>query len=63
MFKTGIRLLAQKTKILPQNWNIALFLKIGLDFKQQYLHFYLADLAEILHASRKKAYFLSPKIL
>ena len=63
MFKTGIRLLAQKTKILPQNWNIALFLKIGLDFKQQYLRFYWTDLAEILHASRKNAYFSSPKIL
>ena len=37
-------------------------LKIGLDFKQQYLRFYWTDLAEILHASRKKAYFSSPKI-
>ena len=63
MSKMNFRLLAQKTKILPQNWNIALFLKIGLDFKQQYLRFYWTDFAEILHASRKKAYFSSPKIL
>ena len=63
MSETNFRLPAQKNTILPQNWNIALFLKIGLDFKRQYLRFYLTDFAEILHASKKKAYFSSPKIL
>ena len=58
----SFRLLAQKFKILPKKRNIALFQKIDPDFKMQYLGFYWADLAEILHASRKKAYFSSPKI-
>ena len=49
-------------KILRKKWNIALFQKVDLDFKMQYLRFYWTDLAEILHASREKAYFSSPKI-
>ena len=46
------RVLAQKFQILCKKWNITLFKKTDLDFKQQYLRFYLTDLAEILHASR-----------
>ena len=63
MFAKDFRVLAQKFKILCKKWNIALFQKIGLDFKRQYLRFYWTDLAEILHASKKKPYFSSPKIL
>ena len=62
MFAKDFRVLAQKFKILCKKWNIALFQKIGLDFKRQYLRFYWTNFAEILHASRKKAYISSPKI-
>ena len=60
MPKTNFRLTAQKFKILLKKWNIALFQKVGLDFKMQYLRFYWTDLAEILHASKKNPYFSSP---
>ena len=63
MSEKDFRLLAQKFQILSKKWNIALFQKLGLDFKVQYLRFYWTDLAEILHASRKNPYFSSPKIL
>ena len=52
MSKKNFRLIAQKFKILLKKWNIALFQKVGLDFKMQYLRFYWTDLAEILHVSR-----------